>query len=201
MEKKENPSPKESNLQNRVREAEIKNILQKLKAGKTLTSRESQIISEYAEEQDQGQEKLTQRHLAKLWGMTQPNICKMVKAGMPMTSLKEAEDWRKEFLEKNGRGDCAPKNLNEARLRKTLLECERIEYMMAIEKKEYIKQTEVHDSGIKLGAIFSAKLAALVNDVSGACAGLDEITLRKKMHEKTQQILSEIQSELKNERI
>ena len=86
----ENPKSKEPNLQDKVREAEVKNILKKLKSGKTLTSRESQTISDYAVEQDESDEKLTQRSLAKLWGMTQPNICKMVKAGMPMTSVKEA---------------------------------------------------------------------------------------------------------------
>ena len=196
MAQMEKPKNKEPNLQNKVREAEVKNILQKLKSGKTLTSRESQIISDYAEEQDENKEKLTQRSLAKLWGMTQPNICKMVKAGMPMTSVKDAEEWRKEFLKEHGRGDTAPASLNDARLRKTLLECERIEFALAADRGEYIKNVEVREAGIKIGAIFTAKLAALVNDSSGALAGLDEASLRKKLHERTQTILAEIKTEL-----
>jgi hypothetical protein len=196
MPKMEKSKNKEPNLQNKVREAEVKNILQKLKSGKTLTSRESQIISDYAEEQDESKEKLTQRSLAKLWGMTQPNICKMVKAGMPMTSVKDAEEWRKEFLKEHGRGDTAPASLNDARLRKTLLECERIEFALAADRGEYIKNVEVREAGIKIGAIFTAKLAALVNDSSGALAGLDEASLRKKLHERTQTILAEIRTEL-----
>jgi hypothetical protein len=196
MPKMEKSKNKEPNLQNKVREAEVKNILQKLKSGKTLTSRESQIISDYAEEQDESKEKLTQRSLAKLWGMTQPNICKMVKAGMPMTSVKDAEEWRKEFLKEHGRGDTAPASLNDARLRKTLLECERIEFALAADRGEYIKNVEVREAGIKIGAIFTAKLAALVNDSSGALAGLDEASLRKKLHERTQTILAEIRMEL-----
>ena len=192
----ENPKSKEPNLQEKIRDAEVKNILKKLKSGKTLTSRESQTISDYAVEQDESDEKLTQRSLAKLWGMTQPNICKMVKAGMPMTSVKEAEEWRKEFLKEHGRGDTAPASLNDARLRKTLLECERIEFALSVDRGEYIKNAVVREAGIRIGAIFSAKLSALVNDASGALAGLDESTLRKKLHERTQAILAEIRNEL-----
>lgn len=192
----ENPKSKEPNLQDKIRDAEVKNILKKLKSGKTLTSRESQTISDYAVEQDEGDEKLTQRSLAKLWGMTQPNICKMVKAGMPMTSVKEAEEWRKEFLKDHGRGDTAPASLNDARLRKTLLECERIEFALAVDRGEYSKNIEVKESGIRVGSIFTAKLNALVNDASGALAGLDEPSLKKKLHERVQGILAEIQTEL-----
>jgi hypothetical protein len=140
--------------------------------------------------------KLTQQQVAKAWGMTQPNVFKMVKAGMPMTSMAEAEAWRKKFLEQKGRGKDAPQNLNEARLRKTLLECDRIEYALAIDRGEYVKNLEVREAGIRFGAILSAKLSALVNDASGALAGLDEATLRKKLHERTQSILADIRTEL-----
>ena len=54
----------------------------------------------------------------------------------------------------------------------------------------------MREAGIRIGAIFSAKLAALVNDASGALAGLDEASLRKKLHERTQSILAEIRNEL-----
>lgn len=192
----ENPKSKEPNLQDKIRDAEVKNILKKLKSGKTLTARESQTISDYAVEQDESDEKLTQRSLAKLWGMTQPNICKMVKAGMPMTSVKEAEEWRKEFLKDHGRGDTAPASLNDARLRKTLLECERIEFALAVDRGEYSKNIEVKEAGIRIGSIFTAKLSALVNDASGALAGLDESSLKKKLHERVQTILAEIKTEL-----
>jgi hypothetical protein len=55
---------------------------------------------------------------------------------------------------------------------------------------------KLKESGIRVGAIFSAKLAALVNDASGALAGLGEAELRKKLHERTQGILAEIREEL-----
>jgi hypothetical protein len=196
MKKKPSDSPPqpESDLQGKIREAEFKNILQKLKDGKTLTARESKIAAEFAAKRDG--KGLTQVGLAAAWGMTQPNIHKMVKQGMPMTSMEAATEWRKNWLETHGRGDTAPENIQQAKLRKTLLECEKIEFALSVDRGEYIKNAVVREAGIRIGAIFSAKLAALVNDASGALAGLDEASLRKKLHERTQAILAEIRNEL-----
>jgi len=196
MKKKPSDSPSQpaSDLQGKIREAEFKNILQKLKDGKTLTARESKIAAEFAAKRDG--KGLTQAELAAAWGMTQPNIHKMVKQGMPMTSIEAATEWRKDWLETHGRGDTAPENIQQAKLRKTLLECEKIEFALSVDRGEYIKNAVVREAGIRIGAIFSAKLAALVNDASGALAGLDESTLRKKLHERTQSILAEIRNEL-----
>jgi hypothetical protein len=195
MSAKKTPPPQPaSDLQGKIREAEFKNILQKLKDGKTLTARESKIAAEFAAKRDG--KGLTQAELAAAWGMTQPNIHKMVKQGMPMTSIEAATEWRKNWLETHGRGDTAPENIQQAKLRKTLLECEKIEFALSVDRGEYIKNSIVREAGIRIGAIFSAKLAALVNDASGALAGLDEATLRKKLHERTQSILAEIRNEL-----
>jgi hypothetical protein len=194
MPKKSSPPQPASDLQGKIREAEFKNILQKLKDGKTLTARESKIAAEFAAKRDG--KGLTQAELAAAWGMTQPNIHKMVKQGMPMTSIEAATEWRKDWLETHGRGDTAPENIQQAKLRKTLLECEKIEFALSVDRGEYIKNAVVREAGIRIGAIFSAKLAALVNDASGALAGLDEASLRKKLHERTQAILAEIRNEL-----
>lgn len=190
MKKKTAPPEPAPDLSRKIREAEFKNILQKLKDGKTLTARESKIAAEFAEQRD-GKKKLTQAELAELWGMTQPNIHKMVKQGMPMDSVESATAWRKKFLEER-----TPADYNEARTKKALLECEKLEMQLAILKGDYEPKAQVREDGIRIGAIFTAKLAALVNDASGALAGLDEVTLRKKLHERTQQILSEIKDEL-----
>ena len=193
---KNNKNTNSSDLQDKIRDAQVKNILGKLKSGKTLTARESVIIGEYAAEKDNNGKKLTQRDIAKAWGMTQPNVHKMVKMGMPTHSMQAAEEWRKEFLAQNGRGDAAPKGLNEARLRKLRLECERIEFANAIDRGEYVKITDQRESGIKVGAILSAKLSALVNDASGILAGLGEVEVKKIMQERTQIILAEFKEEL-----
>jgi hypothetical protein len=183
------------NLQGKIREAEFKNILQKLKDGKTLTAREAMIAAEFAAERD-GKAGVTQVELASLWGITQPAIHKMVKMGMPMDSIESATEWRKKYLAEHGRSGGAPTGYNEARTRKALLECDRLDMQLAILRGDYEEKAKVREAGIRIGAIFSAKLAALVNDASGALAGLGEAELRKKLHERTQQILSEIRDEL-----
>lgn len=192
MKKKSQPQPEQAtpDLSRKIREAEVKNIIAKLKAGKTLTARESKIASEFADEKD-GRKKITQEELAALWGMSQPNIHKLVKQGMPMDSVESATAWRKQFLEER-----TPASYQEARTKKALLECEKLEMQLAILKGDYEPKAQVREDGIRIGAIFTAKLAALVNDASGALAGLDEVTLRKKLHERTQQILSEIKDEI-----
>jgi hypothetical protein len=189
MPKKTPPPEPASDLQGKIREAEFKNILQKLKDGKTLTARESKIAAEFAAKRDG--KGLTQAELAAAWGMTQPNIHKMVRQGMPMDSIEAATAWRKQFLEER-----TPASYNEARTRKALLECDKLDMQLAILRGDYEEKAKVREAGIRIGAIFSAKLAALVNDASGALAGLGEAELRKKLHERTQQILSEIRDEL-----
>lgn len=187
--KPETPAP---DLSRKIREAEVKNIIAKLRAGKTLTARESKIASEFADEQD-GRKKITQEELAALWGMSQPNIHKLVKQGMPMDSIESATAWRKQFLEDRA----PPASYQEAKTRKALLECEKLEMQIAILRGDYEPKTKSIEAGIRIGSIFTAKVEALVNDASGACAGLDEMTMNKKFHKMAQQMLLEIQDEIK----
>ena len=137
----------------------------------------------------------TQAELSDLWGMTQQNVAKLVKQGMPMDSVESATAWRKQFLEER-----TPASYQEARTKKALLECEKLEMQLAILKGDYEPKAQVREDGIRIGAIFTAKVAALVNDASGALAGLDEVTMRKKLHERTQQMISEIKDELSKEK-
>jgi predicted XRE-type DNA-binding protein len=193
MPKKKPPEP---DLQRKIREAEFKNILQKLKDGKTLSAREAKIAEEFAAERDGVRRQITQQEVASAWGITQPAVHKMVKQGMPLDSMESAVAWRKEFLANRGRGDGAPSSYQEARTRKALLECDKLDMQLAILRGDYEEKAKVREAGIRIGAIFTAKLAALVNDASGALAGLPEAELRKKLHERTQGILSETKEEL-----
>lgn len=184
-------TPDAPDLSRKIREAEFKNILQKLKDGKTLSAREAKIASEFALEKDGKPRKLTQQELAATWGISQPAIHKLVKAGMPMDSIEAATAWRRQRSEER-----APASYTEARTKKALLECDRLDMQLAILRGDYEEKAKVRESGIRIGAIFTAKLAALVNDCSGSLAGLNEMDLRKKLHDRTQQILREIREEL-----
>lgn len=180
----------------KIREAQVKNILAKLRDGRTISAREAKIAEEFAAEKDGKPKKLTQQDVADAWGMTQPNVAKMVKQGMPLDSMEAAVAWRKKFLEEKGRGDNAPLNYQEARTRKTLLECERVEEQLAILRGEHVRKADVIEDGVRIGAMLTAKLAALVNDSCGALAGLDEAGIRERLHSRTQILIGEIKEEL-----
>lgn len=128
--------------------------------------------------------------------MSRAAVTKWKQLGCPMDSLEAATKWRDDYLAANSNGAQAPQSLNDARMQKLVLESERLRIKIAQDKGELVDIAKVKESGIRIGAIFSAKLAALVNDASGALAGLGEVELRKKLHERTQTILAEIRDEL-----
>ena len=138
--------------------------------------------------------KVSHQAIGDAWKISKQAVAKWVKLGCPTSSIEAATKWRDDYLKASG--TAAPATLNEARLEKTLLESERIRVRLQHDRGELVEIAAVRETGIRIGAIFSAKLAALVNDASGALAGLDEPTLRKKLHERTQQILAEIKQEL-----
>jgi hypothetical protein len=138
--------------------------------------------------------KVSHQAIGDAWKISKQAVAKWVKLGCPTDSIESATKWRDEYLKASGKA--APATLNEARLEKTLLESERIRVRLQHDRGELVEIASVRETGIRIGAIFSAKLAALVNDASGALAGLDEATLRKKLHERTQQILAEIKQEI-----
>lgn len=138
--------------------------------------------------------KVSHQAIGDAWKISKQAVAKWVKLGCPTSSIEAATKWRDDYLKASGKA--APATLNEARLEKTLLESERIRVRLQHDRGELVEIAAVRETGIRIGAIFSAKLAALVNDASGALAGLDESTLRKKLHERTQQILAEIKQEL-----
>jgi hypothetical protein len=136
-----------------------------------------------------------QAAIARAWGVSRAAVTKWKQLGCPMDSLESASKWRDDYLAANNTQH-APATLNDARLQKLVLESERLRIKLAQDKGELVEIAKVKESGIRIGAIFSAKLAALVNDASGALAGLGEAELRKKLHERTQGILAEIREEL-----
>lgn len=180
----------------KIREAQVKNILAKLRDGKTISAREAKIAEEFAAEKDGKPKKLTQQDVADAWGMTQPNVAKMVKQGMPLDSMEAAVAWRKDFLARKGRGDNAPEGYQEARTRKALLECERLEMQLAILRGDYTLTTEVREDGLRIGNILTAKLNTFVADSTGMLAGLDETEVQKRVFDWTQRFIAEVKEEM-----
>jgi len=93
--------------------------------------------------------------------------------GLELNSLKQID----EFLEK--RKAEAPKGQAEAKLRKTLLECDRLDAIVKKERAELILRTEVYESAMGAAAMFTAEGKAMLNDLPAMLCGLpDENAIR-----------------------
>lgn len=138
--------------------------------------------------------KLTQAKVGELWGMSQQGIGQMVRRGMPMDSLEAATAWRTQDLEQR-----TPAAYTEARTRKVLLQCDKLEMELATLRNDYEPKAQVREDGIRVLFIFTERMAALVKGASGALAGLDEAAFRKELHWRTQKMLSEIKDALGKE--
>jgi hypothetical protein len=181
-------------LTDQVKKAQIKNILEKLKAGKTITKREQSQVEAY----EKGQETpKTTRELASHYGVSHVAIIKWGKAGCPLTSIEEIDAWRAKQKTED-----QPKNLSNAKLRKTLLECERLDVMVKRETRELISRSEVYENGVKNGAMLSAEIRAAASDLRSQLVGLpDENAVGVVLDKRLNQVLANFKARLlvKNE--
>ena len=111
---------------------------------------------------------------AKL-GISQQRVTKLAEIGMPLESEEAARAWQE------ARKTQVPMDLSSAKLRKTLLEVEKLEIANAEARGELISRAEVREAGVQIGAILSAECQALVNDLTGQIAGQSEEEVRPKL--------------------
>lgn len=86
--------------------------------------------------------------------------------------------------------------LSEARTEKLRKEVERLNIMIARDRGELVSRSEVRESGIAIGALLSAEIAAMVNDLPGQLAGLDEVGIRAGLLARTDTLLVSIKNKL-----
>jgi len=86
--------------------------------------------------------------------------------------------------------------LSEARTEKLRKEVERLNIMIARDRGELISRAEVRESGVAIGALLSAEFAAMVNDLPGQLAGLDEVGIRAGLLARTDALLVALKSKL-----
>jgi hypothetical protein len=160
-------------LSDQAQHAQVKNIFAKLKAGKTISRREQAQVEAY----ERGQEPpKTTREWAAHYGVSHVTIIKWGKAGAPLKgTVEEMDAWRAAKVKE------PPVGLSDAKLRKTMLEVERLELQNAQARGELINRAEVREAGVQIGAILSAECQALVNDLTGQIAGQSEEEVRPKL--------------------
>jgi len=171
-------------LTDQVQKAQVKNILAKLKAGKTITKREQTAVESY----ERGQEPpKTTRELAAHYGVSHVAVVKWGKAGCPLTSIEEIDAWRAAQLQSK-----APENLTDAKLRKTLLECERLEMEVQRVRRELISVTAASEANQTIAAILCSEGQAMISDLRGQLAGLDEVTIGERLTARWIQLLTAV---------
>ena len=169
-------------LTDQVQKAQVKNILAKLKAGKTITKREQAAVEAY----ERGQEPpKTTRELAAHYGVSHVAIIKWGKAGCPLSSIAEIDAWRAAQLATK-----SPENLTDAKLRKTLLECERLDMDVQRIRRELISVTAASESNQTIAAILCSEGQAMISDLRGQLAGLDEVTIGDRLTSRWIQLLT-----------
>ena len=81
-----------------------------------------------------------------------------------------------------------PADLQEAKLKKVLLDCQHRENSISLQdlqiaqlKRDMVPIAEVREQGIAIGAALSAEIGSMMTDMPGALAGLDEIGVRERL--------------------
>ena len=117
------------------------------------------------------------------------------RAGCPLHSIEAVDEWRKKKSTDN------PQTQADAKLKKTLLEIERLELQNAETRKLVVPRDEVREAGMRIGAALASELQLLLADV-GMFEGLDAATLTERLRarlnlllERTNQRLTEVTEE------
>lgn len=161
------------NLSEQVGKAQVKNILAKLKAGKTITQREQRIVAAY--EETGSAHVLTQRDIATEFGVSQPAVVGWVKQGCPTNSIEAVREWLSQ------RKTEEPTSQAAAKLKKTLMEVEVLDLKIQQQKGELVSRSLMREQGQRVGALIVAEFAAMANDAPGQLAGADEATIRDRL--------------------
>ena len=133
---------------------------------------------------------LSHSQMATKLGISQQRVTKLVEAGMPIHSEAAAREWQ------DARRNSAPVDVAGAKLRKTMLEVERLEIQNAQARGELINRAEVREAGVQIGAILSAECQALVNDLTGQIAGQSEEEVRPKLQGRIDLLLDRVKTKL-----
>jgi transcriptional regulator with XRE-family HTH domain len=134
---------------------------------------------------------LTRQQLSKILGISHQAITALVKKGLPTHSETAAQEWYEALKTK-------PTDLNGAKLKKTLLEVERLEIQNAQAKGELISRAEVKEACITVGATLSAEMQNLLGDLPSMLEGLDATSIREKLQPRLNLVLERTKERLAN---
>ena len=133
---------------------------------------------------------LSQEAIAKAIGITQQAVNKLIGKGLPTTTLREAKAWYAAFKRNEGT------DINEVRKQKLQREVERLDLKIKHEKGELVLASQVAEESQMIAAILSSEGQAMISDLRGQLAGLDEITIGERITARWTQLLQRTQQRL-----
>jgi len=164
-------------LTDQVKRAQIKNILTKLKDGKTITRHEQTLIAQY----EAGTlPDLTLEEVAEHFQLSRAGVLRwkraMGKQGLPWTSIEGIQKWRDSKEKESSPGD-----INGVKKQKLEREVKRLDLKIAVDEGRLIEREVVKDTCARIAAVWCSELDALVGDLPGQLAGLAEAEIQPKL--------------------
>jgi hypothetical protein len=164
-------------LTEQVSKAQVKNILAKLKAGKTITKNEQAMVAAY---DANALPELTLEEVAKHFAVSRPAVLRwkraMAKDGLPWNNLEAIQTWRDKKTEQT-----SPSEINAVRKQKLEREVKRLDLRIAEDEGRLINKRMVYEVGVRVISTWCAELDALVGDLPGQIAGLPEADIQPRL--------------------
>jgi hypothetical protein len=164
-------------LTDQVSKAQVKNILAKLKAGKTISRHEQSMIAQY---EAGTAPDLTLEQVAEHYGLSRPGVLRwkrsMAKLGLPWTSFEAIDKWREAKSK-----EATPGDINSVKKQKLEREVKRLDLKIAVDEGRLIERDSVKETCIQVAAVWCSELDALVGDLPGQLAGLSEAQIQPKL--------------------
>jgi len=138
---------------------------------------------------------------AKRYGCSESTIRRWIEEKAPLDDAEAMKAWivdRKHAPAgtKAALGMEEGTPLSRARLRKIELETQAIQHKLDVERGKYVLLSKMHEDGIRIGAVLTAELASLLNDMPGSLAGLSEIEVRKILGARVELLKTNIKAQL-----
>ena len=191
-----------ADMAEKIRNANLANLIKKVKSGKTLTAAESKLLERAAMPDDilPPKELITTGRLAELFRINRKTIAQWRKenrAGVPDKD-KGKEDvsaWRAWFAANPSAGNSDGK----PRLDRETLLCEKLEVEIEIkklqrdeEKRELIRVGEVRESIHRNVSAARSELIKMANDLPPRLAGLSESKIQSILRESVIELLTRL---------
>jgi len=109
---------------------------------------------------------------------------------LPMTTPREAKAWYAAFKRSEG------SDIKEVRKQKLQREIEMLDLKIKHEKGELVLASQVVEESQMIAAILSSEGQAMISDLRGQLAGLDEITIGERITARWTQLLQRTQQRL-----